>query len=135
MRECHSLVFGGVAREYLLHVPASYKAGGPLLIALHGVGEQAPGMMRRTGLSAMADTAGFALVYPNALLAKFSGVPEWNVFFSASFGDAPPDDIGFLRELVRVLKTELNPDPKRIYVVVCRTADSWRTALAWRWAT
>ena len=72
--------------------------------------------MRLTNLNAMADTAGFAVVYPNALAAVLSGVHEWNVYFSASFGARPPDDIGFFRELIRVLKLQLNPDPKRIFV-------------------
>jgi len=86
------------------------------VVALHGVGELGPGMMRRTGMSDKADAEGFAIVYPNARMAALSGVAEWNVFFSASFGANPPDDTGFLRELIRVLQAELKPDPARVYV-------------------
>jgi polyhydroxybutyrate depolymerase len=114
--ECHTLSVGGVTREYLLHVPASFSPNtGSLVIALHGVGDLALQMSARSGLNATADDAGFAVAYPNALVGQ-SGVAEWNVYFSEAFPTNPPDDVAFIRELIVRLQQQLALDPKRIYV-------------------
>lgn len=115
--ECRSLVYQGTLRLYLLHVPASYHAGGSLVIALHGVGQLGPRLRDISGLSDMADTIGFAVAYPNALTPAGSDIAEWNVFHSISFGEHPPDDVGFLRALITSLQRQLGADPARIYVV------------------
>ena len=70
----------------------------------------------RSLLNEKADQAGFAVAYPYALVSPGTGITEWNVFFSNSFGGNPPDDVGFLRELITALQAELHPDPRRIYV-------------------
>jgi len=115
--ECHTIAVGGVTREYLLHVPASFSTStGSLVIALHGVGDLGSDLRAETGLSAKADAAGFAIAYPNALLAPLSGFPEWNVYFAGYFGPNPPDDVAFLRKLIATLQQRLHADPKRIYV-------------------
>src|SRR5437868_4726706 len=114
--ECHSIVVGTTTRAYLLHVPTAYHAGNPLVIALHGVGELGPRLRDVSELSDMADTLGFAIAYPNALPAPLTGVAGWDVYFN-TLGSNPPDDIGFLRQLITTLKTQLGSDPKRVYVV------------------
>jgi len=116
--ECHAMSAGGLGRTYLLHVPTFYQRGtGALVIALHGVGQTAQRFARVSQLNDEADAQGFAIVYPNAAFATLSQVPEWNVYFSTSFGPHPPDDIAFLRQLVDKLKGELAPNPKKIFVV------------------
>lgn len=116
--DCHAMTAGGLGRTYLLHVPASYQRGaGALVIALHGVGQTAQRFARVSQLNDEADAQGFAIVYPNAAFASLSQVPEWNVYFSTSFGPNPPDDIAFLRQLIQRLNGELSPDPKKIFVV------------------
>jgi polyhydroxybutyrate depolymerase len=112
--ECHSIVVGSATRVYLLHVPATYRAGAPLVIGLHGVGELGPRFRDVSQLSVMADTLGFAIAYPNA--TPVNGVATWDAYFNF-FGDHPPDDIGFLRQLITTLRAQLGADPKRVYVV------------------
>src|SRR5262249_57862501 len=105
------------ARAYLRHVPASFRPNASgLVIALHG--SNGSGTMFRSGslLSEKADQAGFAVAYPYALLSPGAGITEWNEFYNNSFGGNPPDDVGFLRELIMALQSQLRPDPKRIYV-------------------
>ena len=115
--ECFTLAFSGTTRSYLLHVPSSFRAGsGALVVALHGLGDVAPDMAERSGLNAKADQAGFAVVYPNALVSRLGGLQQWNAYFFSRYVSNPPDDIGFLRQLIAELQQQLGPDPKRIYV-------------------
>lgn len=115
--ECHTLVFGGITRAYLLHVPAGFQPGvSALVIGLHG-SEGSGAMFRdRSQLSAKADVEGFAVAYPYALLSPGAGITEWNEFFNNSFGANAPDDAGFIRQLIVTLQGSVGPDPKRIYV-------------------
>jgi polyhydroxybutyrate depolymerase len=115
--ECHTLPFGGVTRAYLLHVPGNFQANtGALVIALHGSQGSGLRLSQTSGLSAKADQTGFAVAYPYALVSPSVGFTEWNEFFNGSFGDNPPDDAGFIRQLILTLQGSLHPDPKRIYV-------------------
>ena len=111
--ECHGMSVDGATRVYLLHVPASYHAGGSLVIALHGTGELGPRFRDVSQLSVTADAKGFAVVYPNAR-ADFGA---WNAYFTRVGDVQPPDDIAFLRALITQLGKDLAPDPRRIFVV------------------
>jgi polyhydroxybutyrate depolymerase len=69
-----------------------------------------------TQLSSKADEAGFAVAYPTALLSN-QGHTLWSVFYNDfAFNGTPPDDVGFLRDLINTLQANLHPDPKKIYV-------------------
>jgi len=115
--ECQTLTSIQPARAYLLHVPASFRPNASgLVIALHGSNESGTMFRSRTQLSEKADQAGFAVAYPYALLSPVSGIAGWNELFNNSFGGNPPDDVGFLRELMKTLQAQLRPDPRRIYV-------------------
>jgi polyhydroxybutyrate depolymerase len=115
--ECQTLTSIQPVRAYLLHVPASFRPNASgLVIALHGSGESGTTFRSRTQLSEKADQAGFAVAYPYALLSPGAGITEWNELFNNSFGGNPPDDVGFLRELIQALQAQLRPDAKRIYV-------------------
>ena len=109
---CHSLVFNGVSRTYLLHVPANFQPTmSALVVAMGGGGNNAADMETFSQLDATADQAGFAVVYPDELINPSEGSTNWAFFFS-DFSD----DIGFLRQLIVTLQDSLHPDPKRIYV-------------------
>src|SRR5262245_34160492 len=115
--ECRILTSIQPARAYLLHVPASFRPNASgLVIALHGSSGSGTMFRSRSLLSEKADQAGFAVAYPYALLSPGAGITEWNEFFNSSFGGNPPDDVGFLRELIKALQAQLRPDPRRIYV-------------------
>lgn len=115
--ECHTLAFGGLTRAYLLHVPSSFQSGSSaLVIALHGSQGSGLRLESTSGLSDEADAKGFAVAYPYALVSPGAGFTEWNEFFNHSFGANAPDDVGFIRQLILALQSQLNPDPKRIFV-------------------
>jgi polyhydroxybutyrate depolymerase len=114
---CRTINFGGVTRAYLLHVPATFLSGsGALVIALHGSQGSGLRLSQTSGLNSESDQKGFAVAYPYALVSPGAGITEWNEFFNHSFGTNPPDDVGFIRALIQSLQSELNPDPKRIFV-------------------
>lgn len=101
-----SIVVNGVTRTYTLYVPPGFQRGlGGMVIGLHGSGGSGRYMARRTGLNASADRFGFAVVYPDALVAPVGGLTEWNAFFSAGlFRGRPPDDVAFIRALTAKLR-------------------------------
>jgi poly(3-hydroxybutyrate) depolymerase len=114
---CRTINFGGVARAYLLHVPANFQSGsGALVIALHGSRGSGLRLSQTSGLNFESDQKGFAVAYPYALVSPGAGITEWNEFFNHSFGTNAPDDVGFIRTLIQSLRSELNPDPRRIFV-------------------
>jgi polyhydroxybutyrate depolymerase len=115
--ECQTLSSVQPTRAYLLHVPGNFRPNASgLVIALHGSNGSGAMFRSRSLLSAKADQAGFAVAYPYALLSPGAGITEWNEFFNNSFGGNPPDDVGFLRQLIVALQAQLHPDPRRVYV-------------------
>lgn len=112
-----TLVVNGVSRTYLLHIPANFqKNSSALIVALHGSQSSGAGMESQSQLSVKADQAGFAVAYPDALLSS-QGHTLWSVFYNDfAFTGTPPDDVGFLRALISTLQSNLQPDPKKIYV-------------------
>lgn len=114
---CRTLAVGGLTRAYLLYVPANFRRdSSALVIALHGSQGSGLRLSRISGLNTKADQVGFAVAYPYALVSPGAGFTEWNEFFNHSFGSNPPDDVGFVRQLILTLQSEIGPDPKRIYV-------------------
>src|ERR1700742_4574789 len=65
----NSGMIGGRPREFLLYLPEAFKAGAPLLIALHGGGQDGAGLRAATGFEfdMLADKYGFAVVYPEGI--------------------------------------------------------------------
>jgi len=109
---CYSLTVNGVLRTYSLHVPSGFqKNTGALVIVLHGSGGNGLKVEGNTGFSTLADQAGFAVVYPDGLVNPSIGQTDWAYFFNEF-----TDDVGFLRQLIHTLQTNVGPDPKRIYV-------------------
>jgi len=56
----------------------------------------------------------FAVAYPDGLVDAV-GTTNWNYFYDPFFIN-PPDDVGFVRALIDLLRDRLHPDPRRIYV-------------------
>ncbi len=109
-----SLVFDGMERTYILHIPPGYDASEPvpLVLAFHGITLDANEMIRISGFNVQSDTSGFIVAYPNASGEQKS----WNGGHCC--GEAAinnVDDVGFVRALIAELSTFLAIDSKRIY--------------------
>lgn len=108
-----SMLHDGVTREYIVYVPAVYNGSSPvpLLFNFHGYGMSATSQMSYDNMRAVADTAGFILVYPQGTL--FWGSPHWNVG-SWTLGSTA-DDIGFTEAMIDTLAANYNIDLNRVY--------------------
>jgi len=108
-----SMLHDGVTREYIVYVPAIYDGSTPvpLLFNFHGYGMSANNQMSYGNMRAVADTAGFILVYPQGTL--FWGFPHWNVG-SWTLGSTA-DDIGFTEAMIDTLAANYNIDLNRVY--------------------
>jgi len=111
-----SLPHGGILRSYLLHVPP-VPGPWPLVMMLHGAGGSAEFAAEETGWSRLADSAGFAVVYPEGVPVKPHKAPkfltnpqEWN----DGPGHGRHDDVGFLLAVLVDLADRI--DPKRVYL-------------------
>ena len=108
---CYSLSHSGVTRTFALHVPSTFqKNAGALVIVLHGSDGDGVKIEGNTGFSTLADQVGFAVAYPDGL-ADPAGQTDWAYFFNDF-----TDDVGFLRQLISLLQSNVAPDPKKIYV-------------------
>jgi polyhydroxybutyrate depolymerase len=95
-----------------LHVPIGFQPRiGALVVALHGAGDNGQGFERSSGLSGTADQAGFAVVYPDGLFNPRLNATDWQYY-----GNDFSDDVGFLRQLIAVVTTDIQSDPRRTYI-------------------
>ena len=130
-----SFVHDGITREYLVHVPRSYRsAATPMLIALHGGGGDADFQAddSRYRLISKSERAGFIAVFPNGYSRFPSGIlATWNAgncCGAAQKNDI--DDVGFIREVIHRVERQANIDPQRVFV----TGMSNGAMMSWRLA-
>ncbi len=90
-----TMTVGGLTRTYRTYVPHGLAKGAPLVVVMHGAGENGARIRIETGygFDRLADEHGFAVVYPNA----YEGY--WDV--CTIVGDISAnglniDDVGFL---------------------------------------
>ena len=100
---------GGIARTYILYVPAGYDGSKrtPLVLGFHGLSLNAKFFAPYADFDAVADRSGFIVVTPDAT----GSPPFWN-------GMAVPgatDDVAFVRDLLAKLESDLCLDQGRIY--------------------
>ncbi len=103
------LTVQGQTRTYWLHTPQSHQKNTalPLVIAFHGYGSQGKDLAHSSGLNALADRAGFVVVYPDGLDRR------WHVGEAFS----GPDDVAFTAELIQHVSQIRAINQQRIYVV------------------
>ena len=101
-------------REYIVYVPTSYSSSisTPILFAFHGGSGYANEFMNNEAdFRSISDTAGFILVYPQAL-------EDPNDDNSTNWLHKEPtdhNDIFFVEALIDTLITQYNIDTKRVY--------------------
>ncbi len=107
-----TLTSGGLARDSLLHVPASYDPakGAMLVVNYHGFSSNAPEQVLLTDMNPVADAKSFLVAYPDGL---GSG---WNAGSCCSELQPPNvDDVQFTKDLLARIESEYCIDPKRVF--------------------
>ena len=130
-----SFVHGGIAREYLVHVPKSYRgAPTPMLIALHGGGGDADFQANdaKYKLISKSEQAGFIAVFPNGYSRFPSGIlATWNAGTCCGKAqESKIDDVGFIRAMIARIEGQANIDKRRIFA----TGMSNGAMMSWRLA-
>lgn len=130
-----SFVHDGITREYLVHVPKSYRgAATPMLIALHGGGGDADFQAddSKYRLIAKSEQAGFIAVFPNGYSRLPSGaLATWNAGSCCGAAEKSNiDDVGFIRAVIHRMESQASIDPRRIFA----TGMSNGAMMTWRLA-
>lgn len=110
-----SIRVGSLARTYF-----SDRSGKgvprPLIIALHSSGSSGPMLARSTGLSEIAEAAGYMVVYPNGTGLSIDA-RTWNSGGCCGYAQMHKvDDVAFIRAMVDKLVSDGLADRSRIYL-------------------
>ena len=102
-------------RAFITYVPSSYSITDtvPLVFALHGLGDIASNFESFMGMNAVADTANFIVVYPQALVDPLTN--NQTAFSSGINFFSGVDDVGFVNALIDTLVNQYNIDTTRVY--------------------
>jgi len=105
---------GGRKRTYLAYVPQRLTRGAPLVVLMHGSGQNGAHLRKWTGygFERLADEHGFAVAYPNGYEGYWNGC---NIVGDYSANKLNIDDVGFLTAMVDKLITEIGVDPGRVF--------------------
>lgn len=103
----------GETREYTIYIPANYQEATsmPLLFNFHGGSGDIASQIAISDMRTMADTAGFMVVYPQAL-------PDPNAGGSTIWTHKTPttvDDVFFVAAMIDTLTSEYAVDANRVY--------------------
>jgi len=105
-----SFQFDGQNRSFIVYTPASYNPGTPvpLVFVLHGLTQTGQAIMNVSNFNAVADTAGFILVYPDGI------GNAWNINANIP-GASTANDIGFIEALIDTISANYSIDQNKIY--------------------
>ena len=106
----HTIRVDNRSRSYIVHTPPSTSTVLPTVILLHPYTTSGADFLSYSGLSAVADAQGFAVVAPNTAGGILG---TWN---SGGEGPQNVDDVAFLRAMIGALVTQGISDPTRIYL-------------------
>ncbi len=108
----HTLEHDGQEREFILYTPEDLPAGAPLVFVMHGYSDSAGAIRSYSGMNAVADREGFAVVYPQGLIDD-RGYSYWEVGYA--FHDGSADDVGFLLALRELIVEDHGLDPEAVF--------------------
>ena len=108
----YDMMFGGMTRTFLLHVPTGYnrKKPVPLVFDLHGSGSTGPSELASSRFSAVADANGFLVVAPNGYMNSWNG----DIAFGAAY-TMKLDDVGLMKALVDYIAGIANINRAKVY--------------------
>jgi polyhydroxybutyrate depolymerase len=123
------IVSQGMRRSYLLHLPTAYDGVRPLPVVLnfHGAHGLGSAQRRLTGFNALADAAGFIVVYPNGIRRHWH---DDRAVFNTDI-----DDVGFVSDVLDDLGVTYAVDPRRVYATGISNGGCFVFSLACRLST
>jgi polyhydroxybutyrate depolymerase len=106
-----SISIDGNELLYRLFIPSAYdeSLATPLVISMHGFGGNGVGQQNYDGLSFVADTAGFLVVYPTAFNNTWNAGEDYYSDYT-SF-----NDVAFISQLIDSISLLYNIDLTRVY--------------------
>ncbi|WP_207423472.1 alpha/beta hydrolase family esterase [Desertivirga brevis] len=93
---------GGVTRHFLVHAPANLPAKRPLIISMHGFNQDAAYQKAQAKWEQVADTAGFAVVFPDGINKR------WDISGST--------DLDFILSIIDNMAARYKIDRNRVYL-------------------
>jgi polyhydroxybutyrate depolymerase len=119
----------GLKRTYLTYVPRGLAKGAPLVVVMHGSGENGAEMRTETGygFERLADEHGFAVAYPNAYEGYWD---VCSIVGDISTNGLDADDIGFLTGMVDRLIADIGADRGRVFATGSSRGGSMALRLA-----
>jgi polyhydroxybutyrate depolymerase len=121
-----SVMVGGVKRTYLAYLPMKLAAttAVPFVYAFHGFTQSGQDMYDITGYSTLADSEGFAVVFPDGEGGAGSILPPWNienagqkVCGAGQFEVAKGDDFGFMDAMRADVENDQCVDSAHVFSV------------------
>jgi polyhydroxybutyrate depolymerase len=105
-----TLMVGGVARTFILHVPTGYtgKTPVPFVTDWHPLQGTGSGQKGISGYQALSDSEGFIVAWPNGI------DNAWNIGPCCT-RSRDVDDLGFAKAIVEDVEARACIDPKRVY--------------------
>jgi len=107
--ECNLFDHNGVQIEFLVHIPNNIPQNAPLVFLLHGSGGKASNFQGWLNMDEIADSEGFAVVYPQGVQAEQE--THWYAGLNITV-----DDVGFLSALARNLQKEYQLNPEKTFI-------------------
>lgn len=111
----YTCYFDGIKHDFIVELPDTNLSNAPLIIALHGYGNNASSMRLSTNLHEQANEAGICVVYvtgasnPDDAISALS----WN----SGIGDMSNNDVGFLVALKNYMAENFDTDSSNTFVV------------------
>ena len=97
-----SILVGTATRTMQLYIPASLPAGRPLIISMHGSGQDPTYQRDHSMLEEISDTAKFAVVYPQGV------GNQWDI--------SGMSDINFITTIIDTMVSRYKTDRNRVYL-------------------
>lgn len=104
---------GGAERSYVVYTPEHAANPAPVVLVFHGGGGRPQAIMRRSGMSELADQYGFVAVFPEGSANASGRGSTWNIGGAQSV--SATDDVGFVRSLLGDLGATVPVDRARVY--------------------
>src|SRR5512136_1729308 len=116
----NTLTHDVIDRTFLLHVPPGYSSTRPvpLIVGLHGYTASSTAFEGQSGLSEKADQEGFIVAYPDGLRYPWtaSNPQAWNAGGPYEQWTGGTDDVGFIDQMVELIRRHYAIDSARIFV-------------------